>query len=36
MNMQGGVLAEVCQHQLSDFFRRRREELKQQKADNKE
>lgn len=31
MSMQGGVLAETCQHQLSDFFRRRREELKQQK-----
>ncbi len=29
--VQGGVLAEACQHQLSDFFRRRREELKQQK-----
>jgi len=28
---EGGVLAEQCQHQLSDFFRRRREELKQQK-----
>ena len=28
---QGGVLAEQCQHQLSDFFRRRREELKHQK-----
>ena len=28
---QGGVLAEQCQHQLSDFFRRRRDELKQQK-----
>jgi tRNA(adenine34) deaminase len=36
--LQGGVLAETCQHQLSDFFRRRREELKQQKAklDNKD
>lgn len=31
MLMSGGVLAETCQHQLSDFFRRRREELKQQK-----
>ena len=31
MSMQGGVLAEICQHQLSDFFRRRREALKQQK-----
>lgn len=31
MNTQGGILAETCQHQLSDFFRRRREELKQQK-----
>ena len=31
VNSQGGVLAEECQHQLSDFFRRRREELKQQK-----
>jgi len=31
MNMQGGILSETCQHQLSDFFRRRREELKQQK-----
>lgn len=28
---QSGVLADKCQHQLSDFFRRRREELKQQK-----
>ena len=26
MSMQGGVLAETCQHQLSDFFRRRREQ----------
>lgn len=31
ITMQGGVLAETCQHQLSNFFRRRREELKQQK-----
>ncbi|RYY77331.1 MAG: tRNA adenosine(34) deaminase TadA [Gammaproteobacteria bacterium] len=31
ITVNGGVLAEVCQHQLSDFFRRRREELKQQK-----
>lgn len=31
MEMQGGVLAGECQHQLSDFFRRRREELKQRK-----
>lgn len=31
MTVQGGVLAETCQHQLSDFFRRRREELKQKK-----
>jgi len=31
--MQGGILATECQHQLSDFFRRRREELKQQKMD---
>lgn len=29
--MQGGMLAESCQHQLSDFFRRRREQLKQEK-----
>lgn len=29
--VHGGVLAESCQHQLSDFFRRRREELKKQK-----
>jgi len=28
---QGGVLANECQHQLSDFFRRRREELRLQK-----
>jgi tRNA(adenine34) deaminase len=28
---EGGLLAKECQHQLSDFFRRRREELKQQK-----
>lgn len=31
ISMQSGVLATECQHQLSDFFRRRREELKQQK-----
>ena len=31
IEMQGGVLAEECQHQLSDFFRRRREELKQRR-----
>ena len=31
MVAQGGVLAQDCQHQLSDFFRRRREELKQRK-----
>ncbi len=31
MTVQGGILAETCQHQLSDFFRRRREELKQKK-----
>jgi len=31
IEMSGGVLAEECQHQLSDFFRRRREELKQRK-----
>ena len=31
MSMQAGVLAEACQQQLSDFFRRRRAELKQQK-----
>ena len=31
IRVQGGVLAENCQHQLSDFFRRRREELKLQK-----
>lgn len=35
ISMQGGVLAETCQHQLSDFFRRRREQLKQQKNENK-
>lgn len=35
INMQSGVLAETCQHQLSDFFRRRREELKQSKAQQK-
>ena len=35
MSMQGGVLEEACQHQLSDFFRRRREELKQQKKSEK-
>lgn len=35
INMQPGVLAETCQHQLSDFFRRRREELKQSKAQQK-
>jgi tRNA(adenine34) deaminase len=28
INVQGGVLAETCQHQLSDFFRHRREALK--------
>ncbi len=31
ISVQAGVLAATCQHQLSDFFRRRREELKQQK-----
>jgi tRNA(adenine34) deaminase len=31
MSMQGGVLAEICQHQLSDFFRRRRERHKLRK-----
>jgi tRNA(adenine34) deaminase len=31
ISSQGGVLAEECQHQLSDFFRRRREESKLQK-----
>lgn len=31
MAVQGGVLAEACQHQLSDFFRRRREQHKQRK-----
>ncbi len=34
MSMQGGVLAEACQHQLSDFFRRRREQHKAQKKIN--
>lgn len=29
IEMHSGVLAETCQHQLSDFFKRRREELKQ-------
>ncbi len=33
MSMQGGVLAEICQHQLSDFFRRRREQRKLCKVD---
>jgi tRNA(adenine34) deaminase len=28
MEVQGGILAERCQHQLSDFFRRRREQHK--------
>jgi tRNA(adenine34) deaminase len=28
VQMQGGVLAEACQHQLSDFFRRRRAQHK--------
>jgi len=32
ITMHSGVLAETCQHQLSDFFRRRREELKQSKV----
>lgn len=31
MAMQSGILAESCQHQLSDFFRRRREQHKQRK-----
>ena len=35
MNIKSGILADTCQHQLSDFFRRRREELKKQK-DKKE
>lgn len=34
ITVQGGVLAETCQHQLSDFFRRKREQLKQQKSEN--
>lgn len=33
--MQSGVLVSECQHQLSDFFRRRREELKQQKINDR-
>lgn len=36
ISCQSGVLAEECQHQLSDFFRRRREELKQQKTSQKD
>ena len=31
IEMHSGVLAETCQHQLSDFFKRRREELKSKK-----
>jgi tRNA(adenine34) deaminase len=34
IEMQRGVLANKCQHQLSDFFRRRREQLKQQKNES--
>jgi len=33
--LDSGVLAQECQHQLSDFFRRRREAIKQQKASEK-
>lgn len=35
IEIQSGVLASECQHQLSDFFRRRREELKQQKINDR-
>jgi len=31
ITMQGGILATECQHQLSDFFRRKREEFKKNK-----
>lgn len=34
MLVQGGVHADACQHQLSDFFRRRREELKQKRSES--
>lgn len=34
MLMQSGVHADTCQHQLSDFFRRRREELKQKRSES--
>jgi tRNA(adenine34) deaminase len=30
--MSSGVLVSDCQHQLSDFFRRRREQIKEQKG----
>lgn len=36
IHLQSGVLAENCQHQLSDFFRRRREALKQEKQQKQE
>lgn len=32
---EGGVLAGECQHQLSDFFQRRREQLKELKRSHK-
>jgi tRNA(adenine34) deaminase len=31
LQAEGGLLAEQCQHQLSDFFRKRRESIKAQK-----
>ena len=34
MDWQGGVCASTCQQQLSDFFRRRREQHKQQKQNS--
>lgn len=33
IEMESGVLAQECQHQLSDFFRRRREQIKLRKEE---
>ncbi len=36
LEVQGGVLAEQCQHQLSDFFRQRRAQSRMKKPDDTE
>lgn len=35
VNYQGAVLASECQHQLSNFFQQRRQQLKEQRRQNK-